>query len=390
MSNHYDVIVVGLGAMGSATLYQLAGRGVKVLGLDQYAPPHNLGSTHGETRITRLAVGEGDAYVPLVRRTHEIWRELEAATGETLLLQSGGLVIAPNSGSALFHGVESFVTKAARIARQYGIDHSLLSAAEIRAMLPMLKVNDTEHAIYEPTGGVVSPERAVAVQLQLAQARNATVQINEKVLSYRETGDGVTVTTTKGTYSADKLVLTTGPWLTDLLAAELHQPFGVYRQVIYWFEAKDLEPFRLDNFPFVIWIGDVIEDFYTLFPTPDFGTPAVKMLTEEYLDATHPDEVDRTVQPHEIERMVDTFIATKVEGITHRCVDAGVCLYTVTPDEHFIIDWQPGSQRVLVASPCSGHGFKHSAAIGEALAEMASGGSSTIDMSAFRFERIGL
>jgi sarcosine oxidase len=175
--------------MGSATLYQLARRGVRVLGLDQFAPPHSLGSTHGETRITRLAVGEGAAYMPLVRRTHEIWRELEAVSGETLLTLTGGLIICPQSGGAHFHGGDNFVMRTAELARQYGIDHQLQTAAEVRDHFPMLKVGDHEQAFYEPTGGVVSPERAVAVQLELAQRHGATIQTNEKVLAYQAGAD---------------------------------------------------------------------------------------------------------------------------------------------------------------------------------------------------------
>jgi sarcosine oxidase len=223
----------------------------------------------------------------------------------------------------------------------------------------------------------------------LAQRHGATIQTDEKVLAYQAGADGVTVTTTQGTYSTEKLTLTTGPWLTDLLPSALHQPFAVYRQVFYWFEAEDLAPFGSDRFPFVIWIGDTPADFYTLFPTPPNGTPAVKMVTEEYLTPTHPEAVERTVQPHEIDHMVNHFIRNRVAGVTDHCLRATVCLYTVTPDEHFVIDWQPDRERVLIASPCSGHGFKHSAAIGEAMAQLIVDGTSELDLSSFRFERFG-
>ena len=387
MNTHYDIIVIGLGAMGSAALYQLARRGVPALGIDQFAPPHQMGSTHGETRITRLAVGEGAVYIPLVRRTHEIWRELEAVGGEALLTLSGGYIICPKEGTAHFHGVGDFVMQTAQLAQRYGIEHELRNAADIREHLPMLKVRDNEHAFYEPTGGVVNPERAVAVQLREGQRHGATIHTNEKVLDYAYNARGVTVKTTCGTYSAGKLVLTAGPWVIDFLPPAMRKSFGVYRQVFYWIEAEDPALFSSNCFPFVIWIGDTPADYYSLFPTPPYATPAVKMVTEEYLDTTHPDEVDRTVHPHEIFHMIEHFIQNKVRGLTRNCVQAHVCLYTVTPDAHFVIDWHPGSERVLVVSPCSGHGFKHSGAIGEAVAQMVLEGTSQIDLSPFSFQR---
>ena len=373
--------------MGSATLYQLAARGVRALGIDQFAPPHALGSSHGESRITRLAVGEGAAYVPLVRRNHEIWRELETASGETLLTLTGGLIIGPENGGGSFHGVDDFVAETAGLARQHGIAHQRHTSAELRKRFPMLKVGAHEQAIYEPTGGIVHPERAVAVQLDLARRLSAEVHTGEKVLSVSCSVGGVTITTTQATYASEKLVLTAGPWIADLLDPELRHPFGIYRQVFYWFEAEDLDLFRCERFPFVIWIGDAPADYYSLFPTPPGGTEAVKMATEQYLAHTHPDEVERTVEPHEIEHMANHFVRNRVDGVTDRCVRATVCLYTVTSDEHFIIDWHPGSERVLVASPCSGHGFKHSPAIGEALAQLVVDGRSEIELSSFQFNR---
>ena len=180
----YDTIVIGLGAMGSATLFQLAQRGVRVLGIDQYHPPHTLGSTHGETRITRLAVGEGAAYVPLVRRSHEIWREIEAQTGVTLMHETGGYIIGPKESQVQFHGQQDFVRKSTQLAQQYDIPHVLQSAAQVRERLPTLVLEDHCHAFYEPTGGVVNPELAVEIQLKLAQQHGATVQAGERVIDY--------------------------------------------------------------------------------------------------------------------------------------------------------------------------------------------------------------
>lgn len=387
MSQRYDVVVVGLGAMGSATAYQLAKRGARVLGIDQFAPPHRMGSTHGETRITRLATGEGAYYLPLVRRSHEIWRELEAQTDEKLLYLSGGYVIEPQENASQYHGAAGFVPHTAQLAQEHGISHQVRDAAMIREHLPMLQVSDQYHAYYEPTGGVVNPEGAVRAQLQMAAQHGALIQTGERVATYNFDAQGVTITSDKGTYHADKLVLTTGAWINDFLPARHQAPFKVYRQVFYWFEVDELASFDVSNFPFIIWIGETLQEYYCLYPLIDGSTPALKMMTEQYVDTTHPDLVSRTAQPDEIEQMYQHFIRRKIKGVTSNCLQATVCLYTVTPDEHFVIDFHPNSDRVLVASPCSGHGFKHSAAIGECLAQMALTGESEIDMQPFSFAR---
>jgi len=391
MQAHYDAIVIGLGAMGSATLYQLARRGATVLGIDQFHPPHTLGSSHGESRITRLAIGEGAAYVPFAQRSHAIWRMLEAESGVDLLTLSGGLIICPMGGGARFHGQRDFVEQSAALANQFAIDHQLWDAAAVRQRWPQLRMSDHDHAYYEATGGLVAVERAIETQLRLAKQRGAVVRLDERVLRYKaeaNPGQGVTVTTQVGTYQADKVILTVGPWLGTLLAKPLAKTFGVYRQVIYWFEVEEPAQFHRDHFPFVIWIGDRPEEFFTIFPYLEEATVGAKVVTEEYLQTVTPVTVDRTVHAHEVERMYHDFVARRVAGVLPRCLKTGVCLYTNTPDEHFIIDFHPESERVIVASPCSGHGFKHSAAIGEALAELALEGKSRLDITPFAFARL--
>lgn len=391
MQTHYDVIVIGLGAMGSAALYQLARRGANVLGIDQFRPPHSLGSSHGESRITRLATGEGAAYVPFVQRSHTIWRELETESGAPLLTLSGGLIICPMGGGAQFHGQGDFVEQTAVIADQFAIDHQLWDATTVHQRWPHLRISDHDHAYYEPTGGIVAVERAIETQIRLAKQRGATVHLEERVLSYKvddATGQGVIVTTKEHAYHADKVILTVGPWLSTLLSKALARPFRVYRQVIYWFETEDPAPFRSDHFPFVIWIGDKPEEFFTIFPYAEGATAGAKVVTEEYLQPVTPLTVDRNVHAHEVERMYHDFVVKRVAGILPRCLKTGVCLYTNTSDEHFVIDFHPDSDRVIVASPCSGHGFKHSAAIGETLAQLALEGKSSLDISPFTFARL--
>lgn len=391
MQAHYDAIVIGLGAMGSATLYQLARRGANVLGIDQFHPPHMLGSSHGESRITRLAIGEGAAYVPFAQRSHGIWRELEAESGAQLLTLSGGLIICPTGGGAQFHGQRDFVEHTAAIADQFAIDHQVWDAATVRQRWPYLRLSDRDHAYYEPTGGIVAVERAIETQLRLAKQRGAVIHLDERVLRYTAddgNGRGVTVSTKAGSYQADKVILTVGPWAGSLLAQPLAKAFGVYRQVIYWFEVEEPAHFHPDRFPFLIWIGDHKEEFFSMFPYERAGTVGAKVLTEEYLHTVTPVTVERTVHAQEIERIYHDFVVRRVGGVLPRCLKTGVCLYTNTPDENFIIDFHPESERVIVASPCSGHGFKHSAAIGETLAELALEGKSRLDISPFAFSRL--
>lgn len=387
MDEKYDVIVVGLGAMGSASLYQLAKRGAKVLGIDQFQPPHNMGSSHGDTRIIRKVNGEGAPYFPLVERAYDIWRELEELSGETLFYETGGLIICPKDDSAQFHGQQDFVTRTAKLADQFGVDYRLLDPAGIREQTATLVPAESDHAYYEPEGGILRPERCVGVQLELAKAKGATVRTGERVLGYHIGDDGVSVHSNLGEYHADKLILSSGAWMVDFMPEPYRDTLKVYRQVIYWFEAEDLSPYMMDQLPFVIWIGDRLEDFFTVFPTPEDGVQGVKVLTEQYLETTHPEQVKREVSAEEIRDFYQTIVKPRAVGITENCLQTGVCLYTVTPDEHFIIDFHPESERVVLASPCSGHGFKHSAAIGEVLAQMALDGTSELDIRLFSLAR---
>jgi len=384
--NHYDVIIVGLGAMGSAALYQTAKRGANVLGIDRYSPPHIYGSSHGDTRITRQAIGEGEMYMPFIRRTNEIWRELETLTNQELYITSGGLIISPKAGGFDWHVSGDFVQHTADIAKKYGIDHSILNEEQVTQRHPLVKMHPQERAYYEPDAGVLRPELCIQTQIELAQQHGATIHTDEPVSNYTATSDGVRVTTDKGTYEADKLILTAGAWMTDLLPADYREQVEIYRQVIYWFEADNIDAFTGENFPFLICIGEKDEDFFSAFPTPKDGIKGVKVLTEQYEQTTTADTIDREVKPEEIAHLYK-MTQERLHGITDTLVHADVCMYTVTPDEHFILDCHPDSERVVLASPCSGHGFKHSAAVGETLAEMALDGKTTIDISDFSLSR---
>jgi sarcosine oxidase len=386
-TQHYDVIVVGLGAMGSAALYQASKRGAKILGIDRFEPPHTLGSSHGDTRITRSAVGEGENYMPFVKRSNGIWRDLEAATGRRLFHQSGGLIIGGENAAA-FHYQDDFVFATARIADKFGIDYEILSANELRGRFPLLLPRESERAYYEPGAGVLRPERCIETQLDLARQAGATIQIEEKVTGYDANANGVTVSSEKSSYSADKLILSAGAWIADFLPKAHRAGIRVNRQAFHWFEAEDRRLFHPDRFPFVIWIGDTLEDYWSVFPAPQDGMPGVKLVTEQYHTSTAPDEVSRVVTAEEAADMYHRLTVPRLKGLRDKQLRAEVCLYTLTTDEHFVIDFHPDSERVAIASPCSGHGFKHSAAVGETLTQLALDGKSEFDISSFSLARL--
>ncbi len=240
---------------------------------------------------------------------------------------------------------------------------------------------------YEPTGGFVLSEKAVAVQLAEAQNCGAAVRIHEPVTGVDWSADGVTVTTSDGTFGAERAIVTTGAWISDFVPQTKRRHFPVYRQVVYWFEVEDPSVYAIERWPFVMWIDDTTEAFYTSFAMVQGGIPGLKMVTEQHQTPCDPDAVVRDITEEEIAFFYDTLAADKLVGIKRHCLAAQACLYTVTADEHFVIDWHPETDRVIVASPCSGHGFKHSAAIGEALVQMAIDGQSQLSMAPFSFNR---
>ncbi|WP_202879333.1 N-methyl-L-tryptophan oxidase [Nocardioides cynanchi] len=386
----YDVVVVGLGAMGSAATYQLAKAGVRVLGLDRHRPPHNLGSTHGDTRITRVAVGEGLAYVPLVRRSHEIWRELEQQTGTQILTRCGGLVLAPAARGFDMHGTSSFLADTVAAAQAYDVEHQALDPAGLAARFPQFALAGEEHGCLEPGAGLVRPELAVELQLRLARDLGATLATGEQVLGFADHGSHVTVRTPTRTVEAAQLIVTAGPWLPEVVP-ELAPAVTIHRQVLFWFDLRDPASYPLmRNGPVYIWWpgGDPSEMIYG-FPMVDGPAGGAKVAREQYDVVTTPDEVDRVVGADEIEEMYERCVRPRLPALSGRCLRTAVCLYTVTEDSRFLIDRLPSAPNVVVASPCSGHGFKHSAAIGESLAQLVTSGASAIDLSAFALPPAG-
>jgi len=385
MTERFESLVLGLGAMGAATVYQLAKMGVKVAGIDRHHPPHTFGSSHGDTRITRLSVGEGAQYVPIVRNSHRIWRELEALSGEALFEQSGLLVL---TSSPDFDPADKtdFTLRTIGLAQTYGIEHEVLDAAQIRQRFPQFaQVRDDAIGYFEPGGGFVRPERCIDVQLKLAEQHGATLYKGETVTAITSDAQGVTVTTDQRTLQADKLVISAGNWAGGLLGAPFDGLLEVYRQQLFWFELAD-EALLGASPTFILTHGRGDDKVNYGFPAlPGEGT--VKIATAQYHTASHPDTLDRRVAPAEEQAMYAQQVQGRIAGVGPRVVKSAVCAYTVTPDRHFIIDEHPSLQHTLVVSACSGHGFKHSAALGEAFAQWCTRGTTDLDLSSFSLKR---
>lgn len=389
-SGSFDVVVIGLGAMGSAALYQLARRGVKALGIDRFYPPHDQGSTHGETRITRQAIGEGEFYVPIALRSHEIWKDLEAETGEQLMVQSGCLIIDEVAPALRDRIHVAFLDRTRQAALKYGIEHEMLDPGEIRRRFPQFTPHEDEIGYFEPGGGYLNPERCVGVQIERARALGAATQLGTRVIAVKPEGSGVRIVTDHGDYHAGQAIVSAGPWAPELLGAPFDRLLAPARQVMHWFEVDPGWTKLWEASPVFIWIhGPNPNDFFYGFPSLR-GTHAVKTAGEQYDVTTTPHDVDRIVGSAEADAMHDIHLRNRVQGFSSKGMKALTCLYTLTPDSHFLIDQHPESDRILVVSPCSGHGFKHSAAIGEIAAQRAIAQEGAIDASAFalsRFER---
>jgi sarcosine oxidase len=383
----YDIAVIGLGAAGSAALYQLAKRGVRAIGIDRFAPPHDQGSTHGETRITRQAIGEGAAYVPLALRSHEIWRELEAETGERLLTQNGCLIIGDLDQMAQGAVRNGFMQQTLDAAKSYGIAHEVLNAAEVRRRFPQFMPGRELTGYFEPGGGYLNPETCVAAQLQRAKALGAETRLGTVVKAIDRDGNGVRISTGGGDVLASQVIVSAGAWAPGLLGAPFDRLLRPTRQVMHWFPVEAELETAWTSGPVFIWAhGSGPNDFFYGFPSlPGSGT--VKTAGEQYDHTIEPDHVERRIGEAEAGEMHASHVAGRLNGLSPDAVKSITCLYTVTPDSNFLIDRHPDNERILVASPCSGHGFKHSAAIGEALAQTVVEGRSTIDLSAFALSR---
>jgi sarcosine oxidase len=387
----HDLIVIGLGAIGSAALCQSALRGARVLGIDRFHPPHEFGSTHGETRITRQAIGEGPQFVPLVLRANLLWRALEEATGEQLLVQNGGLILL-DADEASGAGAD-FYRQTVACARQFRIAHQILGFEDIREQYPQFTLQSGAEAYFEPGAGMLYPEKCVRAQLTLAQANHAELRTGEIVTDIITDRGGVTVHTDRSHYTAASIVLTPGPWMADWARTICGLPdahFAVYRQTLYWFalQKPDVQ-FSPQNMPIFLWSSAQVEKGFYGFPSLD-GI-SLKVATEQFESLSRVQDGQAGIAPGQAQAFYDQFVRKRMSGVAEQCLRAATCFYTVVPDHSFLIDHGIDSERIWFASACSGHGFKHSAAVGEALAQKALGETSMVDLGPFarRPTRIG-
>jgi len=368
----YDVAIVGLGAMGSAVAFELARRGVDVVGFDRFTPPHTMGSSHGDSRIIREAYFEHPVYVPMVQRAFELWRELERLSGAALMSPTGGLMIgAPDS---------VLVEGARRSALLHGLAHEMLSSAEIHARFPVLHPEPGMVGVWEPRAGVLAPEACVAAQLDQALRHGATLRFDEPVDRWQVEDGGVSVFTAQRHCRARQLIISAGAWIASLLPG-MRLPFQVERQVLHWLSpAAHAEAFGPARCPVHLWQIDGDRFFYGL---PDMGA-GVKLAFHHGGQTSTIDTVQREVTAQDVNDLRATVRRFVPAADGHR-LTSSVCLYTNTPDEHFWIDRCPDQPKVLVASPCSGHGFKFAPVVGEILADLVQGKPARFDLGLFRW-----
>ena len=381
MASAYDVIVVGLGGMGSAAAYQLARRGVRVLGLERHTAAHAQGSSHGKSRIIRQAYFEDPAYVPLLLRAYELWEQLERESHQKLLHITGGLMLGPPTSRT--------VAGARRSAEQHGLAHEMLDAAEIQRRFPVMRPAPDTIALYEAKGGFLHPEASVAAHLRTAEQYGAELHFNEQVLSWEAAPSGtrVHVTTERGSYEAGRLVIAPGAWAPQLLG-DLRLPLVVERNLLYWFEPLGgRAPFMAGRFPIYIWEVDEHTQFYG-FPAQDGAPGGVKAALFRAGVHCTPETIDRTVHPHEVLRLREC-LAAHIPDLNGPLIDGVACMYTTAPDEHFILGLHPQHANVVVASPCSGHGYKFASVIGEILADLAIEGRTRHSIGLFDVRRFG-
>jgi sarcosine oxidase len=370
----FDTIVIGVGGMGSASVYQLAKRGQRVLGIERFDIPHSMGSSHGVNRIIRLAYYEHPTYVPLLRRAYELWRELERNVGEQLLFITGSIDSGP-ADSQIFLGSRAS-------CEEHGLPHELLTGAEVNARYPGYQLPAAHRAVLQPDGGYLLSERCIVAHVTAAQALGAEVHARERVLGWEPHSDGIRVRTDHGSYEADRLIVSAGAWVGEMLP-DLKPITSPERQVLAWLQPSHPELFAAEQFP--VFNLQVDEGHYYGFPIS--VVPGFKFGRYHHLD--------EAVDPETIDREPNIQDETILRQFAERYFPAGAgptmalraCMFTNAPDEHFILDLHPEDSRVVVASPCSGHGFKFCSVVGEIAADLAETGETRHDINLFQLSR---
>lgn len=365
----FDVAVVGLGAMGSAALYHLAKRGVRVVGIERFEPGHDRGSSHGLTRIIRMGYFEHPSYVPLVRRAYELWRDLETASGEKLLTVTG-IAEMGLPDSVLVQGT-------LKSSRQHNLPHEVLPARALMQRYPQFRLPADFIGVVQPDGGFLEPEKAIHAHLALAKNAGAQIRTGEKALAVEPTSGGVRVTMDNGAIEAGRAIIAAGAFASTLLPTGA-LPLHVTRQALIWVAPKEPALFTPDRFP--VFMIESAGGIHYGFPMHDGGMKVA--LHHHEREKVDPETYDRTVSPDD-EAMIRSAISAFIPAADGPRVAARTCVYTMTPDEDFVIGPLPGTPRIIVASPCSGHGFKFSPAVGEILADLATRGETAHDIGRF-------
>jgi sarcosine oxidase len=370
----FDVAVIGLGAMGSAALFNLARQGRRVVGIEQFEPGHDKGSSHGESRIIRLSYFEHPSYVPLARRAMEKWRELEQLCGHNILTVTG-ILEAGYPGCPIVEG-------SLEASRLHGLDHEVLDAAEINRRFPAFKVPPHWTGLYQPEGGFLRPELAIQQFVGLAERHGAEVRTGTRVLAIEPLGSGVRVRTEAGEIEAGSVIVAAGAWIGDF-APELKPHLKLTRQVLGWFEPLQPAYYAPDRCP--VFILESEDD--ACYGFPDFAGTGVKTASHRkgaYLPSA--DDLSQDGGAAD-EAQIRRMLALAMPEANGPLRAMRTCMYTRTPDEDFVIDRSSADPRIILASPCSGHGFKFASVIGEVLADLALGKTPANDISRFKLER---
>jgi len=375
MTQSYDVAVIGLGAMGAHAVQQLAARGLSVIGIERFGPLHDRGSSHGDSRLIRLGYFEDPAYVPLLRRAYANWRALETRSREKLLTITGVLQVGRPEGKLVAGVLES--------CRLHSLAHEVLDAAAVRSRYPAFAIGADEVAVLEPEGGFLRPEQANSAALKLAGEDGAVLHFNERVRGIEPDAGGVTIVSDAGRYRAGKVIVAAGSYIAGLVP-ELAGLATPIKQVVGWYASRDRLATELGRMP-----GFLVDEGTagSWFGFPDLGEGVKTGKHGHFFEPIDPELPNPPV--NDADRAVnDDFMARRMPGVVPTGTRFITCRYTILPGEDFLIDFLPGERRVIVASPCSGHGFKFASVVGEILADLAIEGGTELPIDLFSFEAV--
>ncbi len=369
----FDIIVLGVGSMGSSTCYYLAKQGVKVLGLEQFEIPHEFGSHAGQSRIIRKAYYEHSSYVPLLERAYKNWKELEDISGVPVYFKTG-LFYFGNPDHSIIKGVHESATK-------YKIRIDSVPHSAFKANYPQLNIPADYEKLFEPDAGFITPERAILLYAEQALLYGAVIKTKQKVLKWTKNKNEISVITSTGSYKAKKLVITAGPWAGKMVP-ELSHTLTVTRQLIAWVIPRKLKPFKLGTFPCWMIADETKPGVYygfPILPVNKFKGPVGLKLAHHFAGSiTDPDNINRVPSPEDESNLVYTLNKYFRDGYRYT-QEMKTCMYTNTPDENFILDFLPGYDKdVIIATGFSGHGFKFASVVGEIMSDLAIKGSTQL------------